>query len=120
LYSTFSIECWPFASLYVCVYSPSLQVFVIPCYHQNSRSDFAKHPLFQQTELTWRTNANTDFPANAANLREKLKFVDEVRSEAALRETTLKQKIAACHNKKNHRTRTQSWRPRPPSESEGL
>jgi len=52
------------------------------------------------TELTWRTDANTDFSANAANLREELEFVDEVRSEAALRETTLKQKIAARHNKK--------------------
>jgi len=41
-----------------------------------------------------------DFPTNAANLREELEFVDEVRSEAALRETTLKQKIAVRHNKK--------------------
>jgi len=52
------------------------------------------------TELTWRTNADTDFPANTANLREELKFVDEVRNDAALREITLKQKIAARHNKK--------------------
>ena len=51
------------------------------------------------TELIWRTNADTDFLANAANLREELKFVDEVRSEAALRETALKQKIAARHSK---------------------
>jgi len=36
------------------------------------------------TELTWRTNADTDFLANTANLREELEFVDEVRSEAAL------------------------------------
>jgi len=52
------------------------------------------------TELTWRTDANTNFPANTVNLREELEFVDEVRSEAALRETTLKQKIAARHSKK--------------------
>ena len=51
-----------------------------------------KHPLFQQAELTWRTNDNTDFPANATNLREELEFVDKVRSEAALPETALKQK----------------------------
>jgi DNA polymerase IIIc chi subunit len=51
------------------------------------------------TKLTWRTNADTDFPANAVNLREELEFVDEVRSEAAQRETALK-KIAARHNKK--------------------
>jgi len=51
-------------------------------------------------ELTWRTSADSDFLANAANLREKLEFKDEVRSEAALRETTLKQKIAARHSKK--------------------
>ena len=43
------------------------------------------------TELTWRTNADTDFPTNAVNLREELEFVDEVRSEAALREIALKQ-----------------------------
>ena len=52
------------------------------------------------TELTWRTDANTNFLANMANLREVLKFVDEVRSEVALRETSLKQKIADRHNKK--------------------
>ena len=51
-------------------------------------------------ELTWRTSADTDFLANTPNLREKLEFVDEVRSEAALRETALKQKIAALHIKK--------------------
>ena len=50
------------------------------------------------TELTWRTD--TDFPTNAVNLREEFEFVDEVRSEAALRETTLKQKIVARHSKK--------------------
>ena len=37
------------------------------------------------TELTWRTNTDTAFPTNAANLREELEFVDEVRNEAALR-----------------------------------
>jgi len=52
------------------------------------------------TELTWRTDANTNFPANTVNLREEVEFVDEVRSEAALRETALKQKIAAHHSKK--------------------
>jgi len=52
------------------------------------------------TELTWRTDANTNFPPNAANLHEEFEFVDEVRSEAALREITLKQKIAARHSKK--------------------
>jgi hypothetical protein len=51
-------------------------------------------------ELTWRTDASTDFPANTANLREKLKFVDEVRIGATLRETVLKQKIATRHSKK--------------------
>jgi len=44
----------------------------------------------EPTELTWRTNADTDFPANAANLLEELEFVDEVRNEATLRETALK------------------------------
>jgi len=52
------------------------------------------------TELTWRTDADTNFPTNAVNLREELEFVDEVKSEAALRETTLKHKIAARHSKK--------------------
>jgi len=52
------------------------------------------------TELTCRTNADTDFLANMANLCEELQFVDEVRNEAALRETTLKQKIVARHSKK--------------------
>ena len=52
------------------------------------------------TELTWRTDANTDFPANTTNLREELEFADEVRSKAALRETTLKQKIDTRHSKK--------------------
>jgi hypothetical protein len=52
------------------------------------------------TELTWRTDANTDFPANTTNLREELEFVDEVRIGATLREAALKQKIAARHNKK--------------------
>jgi len=51
------------------------------------------------TKLTWRTDANSNFPANTANLREELEFVDKVRSEAALRETTLKEKIAARHSK---------------------
>jgi len=36
------------------------------------------------TELTWRTDVDTDFPANTTNLREELEFVDEVRSEAAI------------------------------------
>jgi len=52
------------------------------------------------TELTWRTDDDTNFPANMANLHEELEFVDEVRSEAALRETALKQKIAARYSKK--------------------
>jgi len=51
------------------------------------------------TELTWRTDADTDFPTNTVNLREELEFVDEVRSKAALRETVLKQKIAVRHSK---------------------
>jgi len=29
-------------------------------------------------ELTWRTDTDTNFPANTANLREELEFVDEV------------------------------------------
>jgi len=52
------------------------------------------------TDLTWRTDAKTNSRANTVNLCEELKFVDEVRSEAALRETTLKQKIATRHNMK--------------------
>jgi hypothetical protein len=52
------------------------------------------------TELTWHTDANTDFPANTTNLHEELEFVDEVRIGATLREAALKQKIAARHNKK--------------------
>jgi len=52
------------------------------------------------TELTWRTDADTNFPANTVNLCEELEFVDEVRSEGSLRETTLKQEIAARHSKK--------------------
>jgi DNA polymerase IIIc chi subunit len=52
------------------------------------------------TELTWRTNANTNFLANTTNLREELEFVDEVRIGATLRESALKQKIAARHSKK--------------------
>jgi len=39
-------------------------------------------------------------PANTANLREELEFVDEVRTNASLRETALKQKIAARHDKR--------------------
>jgi len=38
------------------------------------------------TKLSWRTDTDTDFPTNVVNLREELEFVDEVRSEAALRE----------------------------------
>lgn len=49
------------------------------------------------TELIWRTNADTDFLDNSTNLSEE---VDEVRNQAALRETSLKQKIAASHGKK--------------------
>lgn len=49
------------------------------------------------TELIWRTNADTDFLDNSTNLGEE---VDEVRNEAALWETSLKQKIAASHGKK--------------------
>jgi len=52
------------------------------------------------TKLTWRTDVDLDFLTNAVNLREQLKFVDEVQSEAALLETTLKQKIAARDSKK--------------------
>jgi len=52
------------------------------------------------TELTGQTNTDTDFSTNSVNLREELEFVDKVKSEAALRETSLKQKIAARHNKK--------------------
>jgi hypothetical protein len=52
------------------------------------------------TKLTWRTDASTDFPANTANLREEVEFVDEVRIGATLREAALKQKIAARHSKK--------------------
>lgn len=49
------------------------------------------------TELIWRTNADTDFLDNSTNLGEE---VDEVINQAALRETSLKQKIAASHGKK--------------------
>jgi len=35
-----------------------------------------------------------------ANIREELEFVDEVRSDVALQEIELKQKIAAHHKKK--------------------
>jgi len=52
------------------------------------------------TELTWWTDTDTDFPANTKNLREELEFVDEIRNDAALRETTLKQKIVARHSKR--------------------
>lgn len=52
------------------------------------------------TELTWHTDYITDFPANTANLRKELEFVDEVRIRATLREAVLKQKIAAPHSKK--------------------
>jgi hypothetical protein len=50
------------------------------------------------TKYTWQTDANTDFPTNTANLREKLEFVDEVRMNSTLREAALKQKIAARHS----------------------
>jgi len=75
----------------------------------NSTTDESPFPLtygteavipIELTELTWRTDVDTDFPANTVNLREELEFVDEVKSEAALRETALKQKIAARHSKK--------------------
>jgi len=52
------------------------------------------------SELTWRTDADTHFPTDAVNLREELEFVDKVRSEAALGEIALKQKIVARHIKK--------------------
>jgi len=54
----------------------------------------------ETNELSWRTSADTDFDTNAVNLREELEFIDEIRSEASLREVALKQKIAARHNKK--------------------
>jgi len=46
------------------------------------------------------SSADIDFETNAANLREELEFIDEIRNEASLREVTLKQKIVARHNKK--------------------
>jgi hypothetical protein len=52
------------------------------------------------TELTWRTDANANFPTNTTNLREELEFVDEVRINATLQEAVLKQKIVARHNKR--------------------
>jgi len=33
-----------------CLAYPIDNFFLIPCYHQNSRGDFEKHPLFQQSE----------------------------------------------------------------------
>ena len=50
--------------------------------------------------LSWRTGAETNFRANAGKLREELEFLDEVRSEAALKEAALKQKVAARYNKR--------------------
>jgi hypothetical protein len=52
------------------------------------------------TELTWRTDANTDFLTNTSNLCEELEFVDEVRINATLREAVLKAKIDARHSKR--------------------
>lgn len=51
-------------------------------------------------KLSWRTGVDTNFQANTENLHEELEFVDEIISEAALREIALKQKIAAHHNKR--------------------
>ena len=54
----------------------------------------------EANDLNWRTSADTDFQTNTVNLREELEFVDEVRSEASLREIARKQKIVARHNKR--------------------
>jgi len=43
---------------------------------------------------------STDFQTNDENMREKLKFIEEFRSEATLKEAAIKQKIANHHNKK--------------------
>jgi len=51
-------------------------------------------------ELNWRTGPNTNFRAIAGSMREEVEFVDEIRSEAALKELGLKQKIAVGHNKR--------------------
>jgi len=51
-------------------------------------------------ELNWRTGPNTNFRAIAESMREEVEFVDEIRSEAALKEQGLKQKIAVGHNKR--------------------
>jgi len=51
-------------------------------------------------ELSWRTGTNTNFQANAKTLREELELIDEIRSEVALKEIELKQKIAARHNRR--------------------
>ena len=51
-------------------------------------------------ELGWQASADTDFDTNAANLREELKFINAVRTEASLQEIASKQKIAAQHNKR--------------------
>jgi len=56
--------------------------------------------LIEANKLSWWTSADTDFDTNAAILREELEFIGEIRSETSLREVTLKQKIAARHNKK--------------------
>ena len=54
----------------------------------------------EANELSWRTSVETHFQTNAENLREELEFIDEIRSEASIREIALKQKIAARHNKR--------------------
>jgi hypothetical protein len=72
------------------------------------------------TKLTWRTDASTDFPANTANLREELEFVDEVRIGATLREAALKQKNTCSLQQESHQKRIRSRRPRPPAKPEGF
>ena len=54
----------------------------------------------EANELSWRTSTDTDFDTDAENLREKLEFIDEVRTEASLSKIALKQKIASRHNKR--------------------
>jgi hypothetical protein len=41
-----------------------------------------------------------DFQTNHESIRDDLKFVEEIKSEAALKDATIKQKIIVCHNKK--------------------
>jgi len=50
-------------------------------------------------------SADTDFDTDATNLREELEFINEIRSEAFLREVALKQKNRRPTQQKGHPTR---------------